>query len=326
MFEQDEATGAWAARHHPFTAPKDGHEELFATDPANALAKAYDVVLNGWEIGGGSVRIHRPDVQAQRIRVARDQRRGPAAQVRLPARRAAIRRAAARRHRVRPRSDRDDDGGRGLDPRRHRVPEDAARPGPADRHARARRPSSNCATCTSACARRTRSRLPADAARGLRTVRTPPHGLVTRYTCRMNRALPSSRGWVAVVALLGFALVAASSANARENAADRSEIARREASGRSARRPAADSRGRALSAIERDGVTFGNRERLLPAQRARLLSRVHGDDTRGEESRRAPHHLRRFAAHAGRMLLHRRSLRIVSKDPRMKLPDLTRLR
>jgi len=65
MFEQDEATGAWAARHHPFTAPKDGHEERFATDPANALAKAYDVVLNGWEIGGGSVRIHQPDVQAR---------------------------------------------------------------------------------------------------------------------------------------------------------------------------------------------------------------------------------------------------------------------
>jgi aspartyl-tRNA synthetase len=65
MFEQDDATGAWAARHHPFTAPKEGHEERFATDPGNALARAYDVVLNGWEIGGGSVRIHRPDMQAR---------------------------------------------------------------------------------------------------------------------------------------------------------------------------------------------------------------------------------------------------------------------
>jgi aspartyl-tRNA synthetase len=65
MFEQDEATGAWGARHHPFTAPKDGHEDRFVTDPGNALAKAYDVVLNGWEIGGGSVRIHRADVQAK---------------------------------------------------------------------------------------------------------------------------------------------------------------------------------------------------------------------------------------------------------------------
>ena len=65
MFEQDDETGAWAARHHPFTAPKDGHETLLATDRGNALAKAYDVVLNGWEIGGGSVRIHRPEVQAR---------------------------------------------------------------------------------------------------------------------------------------------------------------------------------------------------------------------------------------------------------------------
>ncbi|MEP7182403.1 MAG: aspartate--tRNA ligase [Betaproteobacteria bacterium] len=65
MFEYDDAAGTWAARHHPFTAPKDGHEELFVTDPARALAKAYDVVLNGWEIGGGSVRIHKSDVQAK---------------------------------------------------------------------------------------------------------------------------------------------------------------------------------------------------------------------------------------------------------------------
>jgi aspartyl-tRNA synthetase len=65
MFEQDDETGAWSARHHPFTAPKDGHEDRFAKDPGNALAKAYDVVLNGWEIGGGSVRIHRPEVQAK---------------------------------------------------------------------------------------------------------------------------------------------------------------------------------------------------------------------------------------------------------------------
>ena len=65
MFELDEEKGTWGARHHPFTAPKDGHENLFETDPGAALAKAYDVVLNGWEIGGGSVRIHKPDVQAK---------------------------------------------------------------------------------------------------------------------------------------------------------------------------------------------------------------------------------------------------------------------
>ncbi len=79
MFEQDDATGTWAARHHPFTAPKDGHEELFSADPGRAIAKAYDVVLNGWEIGGGSVRIHRQDVQAKVFAAlkisAEDQRR-----------------------------------------------------------------------------------------------------------------------------------------------------------------------------------------------------------------------------------------------------------
>ena len=63
MFEYDEDRKSWAARHHPFTAPKDGHEGLFGVEPAQALAKAYDVVLNGWEIGGGSVRIHSPEVQ-----------------------------------------------------------------------------------------------------------------------------------------------------------------------------------------------------------------------------------------------------------------------
>jgi aspartyl-tRNA synthetase len=65
MFEFNDEARTWGARHHPFTAPKDGHEDIFQTDPGGALAKAYDVVLNGWEIGGGSVRIHRPDVQAK---------------------------------------------------------------------------------------------------------------------------------------------------------------------------------------------------------------------------------------------------------------------
>ncbi|MBL8351049.1 MAG: aspartate--tRNA ligase, partial [Burkholderiaceae bacterium] len=65
MFEHDDEAGRWNAVHHPFTAPKDGHEDLMDTDPGACLAKAYDMVLNGWEIGGGSVRIHRADVQAK---------------------------------------------------------------------------------------------------------------------------------------------------------------------------------------------------------------------------------------------------------------------
>jgi aspartyl-tRNA synthetase len=63
MFEFDAERKSWAARHHPFTAPKDGHEQIFDSDPGQAIAKAYDVVLNGWEIGGGSVRIHQQAVQ-----------------------------------------------------------------------------------------------------------------------------------------------------------------------------------------------------------------------------------------------------------------------
>ena len=82
----------------------------------------------------------------------------------------------------------------------------------------------------------------------------------------MNRALPSSRGWIAVVALLGFALITAPSANARENAADRSEIALAKLPAE-ARDVLLLIRAGGPFPYERDGVTFGNRERLLPAQR-----------------------------------------------------------
>ena len=68
MFEYDEEGQRWNAVHHPFTAPKDGHENLMDSDPGACLAKAYDMVLNGWELGGGSVRIHRADVQSKVFR------------------------------------------------------------------------------------------------------------------------------------------------------------------------------------------------------------------------------------------------------------------
>jgi aspartyl-tRNA synthetase len=68
MFEYDEQAQRWVAVHHPFTAPKDGHENLMDTDPGACIAKAYDMVLNGWEIGGGSVRIHREEVQSKVFR------------------------------------------------------------------------------------------------------------------------------------------------------------------------------------------------------------------------------------------------------------------
>jgi aspartyl-tRNA synthetase len=68
MFEWDEEGRRWSAMHHPFTSPADGHEDLLDSDPGAARAKAHDVVLNGWEIGGGSVRIHRQDVQSKVFR------------------------------------------------------------------------------------------------------------------------------------------------------------------------------------------------------------------------------------------------------------------
>ncbi|MBI5926991.1 MAG: aspartate--tRNA ligase [Aquabacterium sp.] len=65
MFEYDDDSERWNAVHHPFTAPKDGHEDYMDTDPGKCIAKAYDMVLNGWELGGGSIRIHRAEVQSK---------------------------------------------------------------------------------------------------------------------------------------------------------------------------------------------------------------------------------------------------------------------
>jgi aspartyl-tRNA synthetase len=65
MFEYDEEARRWNAVHHPFTAPKDGHEDLMDSDPGRCVSKAYDMVMNGWELGGGSVRIHRAEVQSK---------------------------------------------------------------------------------------------------------------------------------------------------------------------------------------------------------------------------------------------------------------------
>ncbi len=68
MFEYDDEAQRWNAVHHPFTSPKDGHEDWLESDPGRCIAKAYDVVLNGIELGGGSVRIHREEVQSKVFR------------------------------------------------------------------------------------------------------------------------------------------------------------------------------------------------------------------------------------------------------------------
>jgi aspartyl-tRNA synthetase len=69
MFERDEQTQRWVALHHPFTSPKAEQLDSFEQDPAGALSRAYDLVLNGTEIGGGSIRIHREEVQSKVFRL-----------------------------------------------------------------------------------------------------------------------------------------------------------------------------------------------------------------------------------------------------------------
>jgi len=69
MFEHDERSGRWVALHHPFTAPKENQLELLESDPGGCESRAYDLVLNGTEVGGGSIRIHREDVQRRIFRL-----------------------------------------------------------------------------------------------------------------------------------------------------------------------------------------------------------------------------------------------------------------
>jgi aspartyl-tRNA synthetase len=69
MFERDEQAGRWVALHHPFTSPREEHLELLESDPGACLSRAYDMVLNGTELGGGSIRIHRAEVQEKVFRL-----------------------------------------------------------------------------------------------------------------------------------------------------------------------------------------------------------------------------------------------------------------
>ncbi|WHZ19647.1 MAG: Aspartyl-tRNA synthetase [Rhodanobacteraceae bacterium] len=69
MFEYDEAEQRYVALHHPFTAPKVDDAAALSADPAHAVSRGYDMVLNGAEIGGGSIRIHRPDMQSAVFRL-----------------------------------------------------------------------------------------------------------------------------------------------------------------------------------------------------------------------------------------------------------------
>jgi aspartyl-tRNA synthetase len=69
LFEYDDEEGRYVAKHHPFTSPVDEDIEIMESDPEKVRAKAYDIVLNGYEIGGGSIRIHTPELQQKMFKV-----------------------------------------------------------------------------------------------------------------------------------------------------------------------------------------------------------------------------------------------------------------
>ena len=122
MFEETDG-GGWTAVHHPFTSPLPEWADKFVAEPGGALADAYDMVCNGYEIGGGSIRIHRQAMQQAVFDVIGLSPEEAQVAVRLPARRVQVRAAAARRHGLRLGPRGHAAGRRGDDPRRDRVPE-----------------------------------------------------------------------------------------------------------------------------------------------------------------------------------------------------------
>ena len=125
MFACDEETGNWAAMHHPFTAPRPADVPLLDTDPGKCRAQAYDLVINGSEAGGGTIRIHDPEVQSQVFDLLGITPRASPRAVRVFARRSGIRRSAARRHRTGHRSLGDAVRPAGQHSRLHRLPQNA---------------------------------------------------------------------------------------------------------------------------------------------------------------------------------------------------------
>jgi aspartyl-tRNA synthetase len=65
MFDWNEDGERWVSEHHPFTAPLESHIDILESDPGNCLSSGYDLVINGAEVGGGSIRIHTPEVQSK---------------------------------------------------------------------------------------------------------------------------------------------------------------------------------------------------------------------------------------------------------------------
>ncbi len=135
MFEWDEEENRWNAAHHPFTSVHDEDIEKLTSDPARCRAKSYDVVLNGTELGSGSIRIHRRDVQAKVFSALGFSDEEAKTTLRIPAGSAGIWRAAAWRNRAGAGPVGDDSGGRNFHSRGDSVPEDGARHRPDVRSA-----------------------------------------------------------------------------------------------------------------------------------------------------------------------------------------------
>jgi aspartyl-tRNA synthetase len=120
----DEATGRPKPGHHPFTQPHPDDVHLLETDPLSVRSQAYDLVLNGWELGSGSIRIHQPELQARIFGCSASAPRRPQRKFGFFLNPFQVRRPAARRLRVRHRPPGGDPGRRGEHPRGHRLPED----------------------------------------------------------------------------------------------------------------------------------------------------------------------------------------------------------
>ena len=133
LFEYDEESKQWAAAHHAFTRPHDEDLEYLETDPGKVYCYRYDCVLNGFEIGGGSIRLHDPDVQARVFKAMGISDEEAKQQVRLPPRRAQDGRAPARRHRARHGPARHAPHRRRVAPRRGGLAQDPEGDGSDDR-------------------------------------------------------------------------------------------------------------------------------------------------------------------------------------------------
>ena len=286
MFEYDEEAKRWVAMHHPFTAPKDGHEDYLATDPAKALAKAYDMVLNGSEIGGGSVRIHREDVQSKVFRA-----------LTIGAEEAKLK------------------FGFLLDALQYGAPPHGGIAFGLDRivammaGAESIRdviafPKTQRAQCLL-----TQAPSPVDE-KQLRELHIRLRSAEKQPEKLERAALDCGPANMKRLIVVFCALLALSGAAFARGPAPIGDIALA-ALPREAHATLALIKAGGPFAYAKDGSVFGNRERLLPRAKPRLLPRIHGADAGRARPRRAPHRRRR----TGRVLLQRRPLQFFQAHP-----------